>query len=77
MDGKCRPQIPEDWHMAAFAATNDIRGCAKALEMGAEAARANFSAVDSWEKELTAQTCALFPGDISLRISNEVPPDRN
>jgi hypothetical protein len=63
--------------MAAFAATNDIRRCAKALKMGAEATRADFSAVNSWEKELTAQSCTLFPSDISLRNSDEVPPDRN
>ena len=63
--------------MAAFAAANDMRCCAKALKMGAEGTRANFFAVDSWEKELTAQSCALFPGDILLRNSDEVPPDRN
>jgi hypothetical protein len=63
--------------MAAFAATNDIRRCAKALKMGAEATRADFFAVDSWEKELTAQTCALLPCDISLCNSDEVSPDRN
>jgi hypothetical protein len=54
-----------------------MRCCAKALKMGAEGTRANSLAVDSWEKELTAQSCALFPGDILLRNSDEVPPDRN
>ena len=63
--------------MAAFAAANDMRCCAKALKMGAEDTRANFLAVDSWEKELTAQSCALFPRDILLRNSDEIPPDRN
>ena len=53
--------------MAAFAATNDLRCYSKALKMVTEGTRANFFAVDSWEKELTAQSCALFPGDILLR----------
>jgi hypothetical protein len=63
--------------MAAFAAADDVRCCAEALKMVAEDTRANFFAIDSWEKELTALSCALFPGDISLRNSDEVPPDRN
>jgi len=63
--------------MAAFAAANDLRCYAKALKMVTEGTLANFFAVHSWEKELTAQPCALFPGDISLRNADEAPPDRD
>ena len=63
--------------MAAFAAAIDMRCSAKAFKMGAEGTRANFLAVDSWEKELTAQSCAFFPSDILLRNSDEVHPDWN
>jgi hypothetical protein len=63
--------------MAAFFASNDMRCRVKALKMGAEGTWANLFAIDSWEKELTAQSCTLFPGDILLRNSDEVPPNRN
>ncbi len=63
--------------MAVFAAAYDMRCSAKALKMGAESTRSHFSAINSWEKELAAHSCALFPGDILLRNSNETPPDRN
>ena len=61
--------------MATFAAVNDNRCCAEALKIGAESTRANFFAVYSWEKELADKSCALFPGDILLRNSDEAPPD--
>jgi hypothetical protein len=63
--------------MAALAAANNMRYCAKAFKMGAERARVDFFAVDSWEKEFTAQSCALFPADVLLRNSDEIPSNRN
>src|ERR1039457_5861138 len=77
MDGKCRSEISEERSMAVFDGADDVAYCAKALKMGAEGARADFIAIDSWEKELAAQPSALFPGDIALRNPGEIPPDRN
>ena len=63
--------------MTSFAPANDLRSYAKALKVVEEATRANVLVINSWEEELTAQSCAPFPGDISPRNSDEVPSDRN
>ena len=63
--------------MAALVAAHDMDSRTKAPKMIAKRTWTNFFAVDSWKKEFTEQSFALFPTNILPRNSDEVPPDRN
>ena len=58
--------------MAALAVANDMRCLPKSLKMAAKGTGVDLPAVDSWEKEITAQSCTRFRGGVTLRNSNKV-----